>query len=118
MDDHKELINQLNGIHIWHHLPNVLILNCYEHYCCLTSNNDNKAKAPVITALLLDAVSTCSCKNSRSSLFLAGLNDKECSLDNKLKILLNLYFEHLVELYHSDQKDSTLDHIISLANLV
>lgn len=118
MEDYNDLIKHINDIHNWRILPNVIILNSFEHYGCLTSSTDSTRPA-FITSLLLDAVNVCSHKNSKPSLFLACLNDEDCVLDYKLKTLLHLYFEHLVELRDSHEKDDTaVDSIIQLANLI
>lgn len=118
MEDYNDLINHINDIHNWRTLPNVIILNNFEHYGCLTSSSDSTRPA-LITSLLLDAVNVCSHKNSKPSLFLACLNDEAYVLDYKLKNLLHLYFEHLVELQASHEKDDTaVGSIIQLANLI
>lgn len=108
----------MSDIHKWRLLPNVIILNCYEQYCCLTSSNTGCTKHAFLISLLLDAVSVCSHKNSTPSLLLACIDSSKFVLDYKLKNLLHLYFEHLVEQQMPHEKGISVDNIICLANLV
>lgn len=117
MEDYTDLIDHTNGIHNWHHVPNVIILNNYEHYCSLTQNFDNLRTA-FVTSSLLDAASTCSHKHSKPALLLVCHNNKDFILNYRLKILTQMYFQHLVEVNDSCKKNDTVDSIIRLANIL
>lgn len=117
MDDYKELISHANDIHNWHQMPNVIIVNNYEHYCTLSSNFDY-LKIAFITSSLLDAVSTCSHKHCKKSLLLVCLNTEDFVIDSKLKVLLHTYFRDLIELSDTCDKTVAADEIIRMANIV
>lgn len=70
----------------------------------------------IVTSLLLDSVSTCSRKHVKPSLLLAGIN-QDISVNNKLKHVLHLYFQFLLE-FHNSYEEDMVDNIIRLANLL
>lgn len=117
MEDSIDLINHTNGIHSWRQMPNVIILNNYEHYCPLPPNFDSLRTA-FVTSSLLDAVSTCSHKHSRPALLLVCHNNKDSILDYRLKILVQMYFQHVVDVKEPCDKNDTTHSVIRLANIV
>lgn len=95
-------------------MPNVIILNSYEHYCSLTSSPE-ELKIAFITSLLLDAANTCSKKHSKSAILLVGLDKISFNVSDRLNTLLHLYYRHIMDLKDVEEKQ-VVNSIISLAS--
>lgn len=93
LKDSKDLLHHLNSIHIWHKIPNVIILRGLETYGLLHSDYC-PTKTALLMASLLDAASTCGTKQSNNALLLVNCHIKQTQTENQLQVLNELYFKY------------------------
>ncbi|KAF2883150.1 hypothetical protein ILUMI_23018 [Ignelater luminosus] len=96
LKDQQDLLTHLNGIHLWHKFPQLIILNGFEHYSMMLSSDYNLSNAAFTLASLLDATSTCALKHSSMKAYLLVAcvvppPDRYAHLDT----LTSLYFPHV-----------------------
>lgn len=108
----------MNGIHVWRQIPNIIILSGYGEYCALKSFNFKPTKAAFVTSTLLDALSVSAKKHSQKSLLLACLGtENDGKLGSRLQILLDLYFQHIIDAGNFADQDSIVNNITQLMEI-
>lgn len=111
LEDYKDLIQHMNGIHKWRRIPNVVIINSCEQYCNFGSDL-NYVKVSFILASILDGVKACACKHSKRSILLTRFNNDEWLFDSRFQTLLHLYFQYIVDVNGADTEHEILEHIV------
>lgn len=87
-----DLISHLSGIHMWNKPPQVIIVSKFEEYCNSTKQNFDVHIAAQISAMLLDAASTCAKKYGDKELLLVACNRWHSSVQT----LVDLYYENII----------------------
>ncbi|XP_018569488.1 uncharacterized protein LOC108909590 [Anoplophora glabripennis] len=109
LKDYKELISHLNGIHLWHKVPDVVILPNLEIYCNLHSDKYDPLLSALIVTALVDSTSVCAKKNQRAYLIATcSISPENC--ENRLQILHDMYFPHVVR--ESEENETLLKDIV------
>lgn len=76
LKDYSSLIKQLNGIHMWHKIPNVIMVAGFDKYCGLHIEdvNYNPLRTAFLCTCLLDSLQNCAKKTLKSFLLVACSN--------------------------------------------
>lgn len=85
-------MSHLNGIHMWHKPPQVIIVSNFEEYCNSPQQNFDVDIAAQISAMLVDAASACAKKYGAKELLLVACNRWHSSI----QILVDLYYENRI----------------------
>ncbi|KAJ8924830.1 hypothetical protein NQ315_000984 [Exocentrus adspersus] len=96
LKDYKDLLSHLNGIHLWHKIPDIIILSNLDTYCHLYGDNYDTLLCALVVATLLDSASVCAKKNGTSYL-ISTCSQPSDPHKNKLQVLYDLYFSHVIE---------------------
>ncbi|VEN43067.1 unnamed protein product [Callosobruchus maculatus] len=105
----KDLITELNGIHLWNKSPSIIILSQFKTYVQVPVEDPKNFLAAFILTSLLDSAAVCSKKNKKKSLILTCTED--VSNMNKFQILFDMYFSHSVQ---KIDEDNTVDTIVKI----
>lgn len=90
--DRLSLLKHMNGIHLWHKAPQLVILNKYEHYCKTQLDEHMFQVTAFTTSTILDAISACAKKNNISKAYLLIC----AQLDSRLRFVMNMYFNYIL----------------------
>ncbi|XP_044270745.1 uncharacterized protein LOC123015202 [Tribolium madens] len=98
LKDHTDLLTQINGIHLWRKVPNVIIITGFEHYCSFSTPDYNPLQAALITTSLLDSAAVCATRNN-DKVFLLVCCGTTASGERKkpLQVIKDLYFSCYLE---------------------
>lgn len=104
------MITHLNSLHLWHTVPNVIILRGFETYSKLYDVDHNPTITGLISTALLDGASVCSKKTIEKTYLIVTtfLNEKYKS---RLQILFDMYFLNIIN--ESKNAGETLKEIIN-----
>ncbi|KAG5889948.1 hypothetical protein JTB14_018843 [Gonioctena quinquepunctata] len=98
LKDYKSLISHLNTIHLWHKVPNLIILSRFDIYSNL--HKEEKEYNPQISAListsLLDCGSVCAKKKQLPAYLLATAEGASEDSKERLQVLNDMYFPHII----------------------
>ncbi|CAH2009125.1 unnamed protein product [Acanthoscelides obtectus] len=108
LKDFKDLITELNGIHLWHKAPNIIILSHFKTYLEALDKNSSFFAA-FILASVLDGAAVSTKRNKKKTLVLICLEDIT-NLD-QFQIIFDMYFSHFIP--KMDQ-DNIVDTIVKL----
>nr|CAH7723042.1 unnamed protein product [Callosobruchus chinensis] len=109
--DPKDLMTQLNGIHLWNKSPSIIIVSQFKAYVQVPGKDNNNFLAAFILTSLLDSAAVCSRKNKKKSLVLTCADDVPNI--KEFQILFDMYFSHSVQ---KMDDDNTVDRIVKLYN--
>lgn len=87
----------MNGVHIWHKIPTVVIIKEIDEYCDLFSEDYLHLKTAFTITSILDGVAACSNKIQRDCYLLVTCQAPESQYCKRLNNLYNLYFDHVIK---------------------
>lgn len=87
-----DLKSHLSGIHMWNKPPKVIIVSKFEEYCNSPGQNFDVRIAAQLSAMLLDAASTCAKKYGAKELLLVACSRWHSSVQT----LVDLYYENRI----------------------
>ncbi|KAL3276206.1 hypothetical protein HHI36_020924 [Cryptolaemus montrouzieri] len=102
LKDYKDLINHLNGIHLWRKPPRIILVAGFEEYSNLNKPDYNPMCAALISTSLLDAISTAAAKLNAVSYLIVACRILE-NYKSRLNILRMLYFSEIIS--HPKEQD-------------
>lgn len=114
LKDRRDLINHLNGIHLWHKLPDIVIVAGFDRYIELYSDTYNSCRGAHLATSLVDALSVCAKKNQNNSFLIlaATLPPQECT--RRFQIFLDIYFPNFIWHHDHGEKNRVLKQINNL----
>ena len=91
------MLRHINGIHLWHKLPELIILNDFQYYIDLQSDDFNPSLAALIVASFLDAATSCSDRLNSSKIYLVfGCQSDDQKTALRLQRIVDLYFDKVL----------------------
>lgn len=89
----------MNGVHIWHKIPSVVIIKGIDEYCEIYNENYNQLKTAFTITSILDGIGACAKKKNRACYLLMTCTKPNEEYCNRIKILFDMYFSHLFDEY-------------------
>lgn len=102
----------MNGIHLWRKTPRVILIDKFELYLNINEENYDPLLAALISTSILDASNSVS-RMSKENIYLIITCEMMKSLENRLKILMNLYFPKTFTHITDTETIKTIDEIIT-----
>ncbi|KAJ8956979.1 hypothetical protein NQ318_012143 [Aromia moschata] len=96
LKDYKDLLSHLNSVHLWHKIPNIIILSDFDKYCNLYSDCYNPILSALVSATLLDSISVCSKKKQKPCYLICTCSPAENSYTDRFQVLRDMYFPHVI----------------------